>query len=465
MKRHLLLLIIIFFAAVSKTYAQSKTIDSLKNLLRNESEDSSRCLALAKLSREYLYFKTDTALLLAEQGLVISRKIHFPKGEARCLNCVANALSQIGNNSQALEFLIEVLKLSETIEDYQMVTMALGNIGIIYDGQKDYRKALKYYFESKAMAVRIGSEYSITANLINLGYTYEKLNQLDSARFYTNQAFEIAIKEKNSEFLSAILISLGNIYAKMQQNEVAISNYKQGFVYASAANFNEGICEASLGLAEALKNQKSGDSSLHYGRLSLFVAQKNGFIQWILNSSNFLAEYYKKDDLVDSAYVYLSISIAAKDSLFNQEKNQQIQNLSINETFRQQQIEAQKVEQAKEHSDNMQYAFMAMGLATFIIIFLLLTHNIIINEKWIHFLGVLGLLLLFEFLNLFLHPYISKITHHSPLLMLFVLVAIAALLIPQHHRIEKWIIEKMVARNKLLRNKTAQKVVLEAKEI
>jgi len=48
--------------------------------------------------------------------------------------------------------------------------------------------------------------------------------------------------------------------------------------------------------------------------------------------------------------------------------------------------------------------------------------------------------------------------------MLFVLVAIAALLIPQHHRIEKWVIKKMVARNKNLSFNAAKRKVTAPEE-
>jgi hypothetical protein len=89
----------------------------------------------------------------------------------------------------------------------------------------------------------------------------------------------------------------------------------------------------------------------------------------------------------------------------------------------------------------------------------LLSQSIIINEKWVRFLGVLALLLVFEFINLVIHPWLERITHHSPALMLLILVGIASLLIPLHHRIEKWIDHKMVSKNKRLRLSIARRIV------
>jgi hypothetical protein len=58
-------------------------------------------------------------------------------------------------------------------------------------------------------------------------------------------------------------------------------------------------------------------------------------------------------------------------------------------------------------------------------------------------MGLLGLLLLFEFISLFIHPHIADYTNHSPILMLLILVAIAALLVPAHHRLQKFVINKL----------------------
>jgi antibiotic biosynthesis monooxygenase (ABM) superfamily enzyme len=73
-----------------------------------------------------------------------------------------------------------------------------------------------------------------------------------------------------------------------------------------------------------------------------------------------------------------------------------------------------------------------------------LSHNFIINERLIHFLIVIALLIVFEFLNLLLHPFLEGITHHNPILMLLALVCMAALLVPLHHRLEKWAAHKLV---------------------
>ncbi|MES1226936.1 MAG: hypothetical protein ABUT20_66295, partial [Bacteroidota bacterium] len=69
-----------------------------------------------------------------------------------------------------------------------------------------------------------------------------------------------------------------------------------------------------------------------------------------------------------------------------------------------------------------------------------------------------------EFINLLIHPFLERVTNHSPSIMLIALVAIASLLIPLHHRMEKWIKEKMTEKNKKIRLENAKKTIEQLEE-
>jgi hypothetical protein len=98
-------------------------------------------------------------------------------------------------------------------------------------------------------------------------------------------------------------------------------------------------------------------------------------------------------------------------------------------------------------------------LVTLAIFFFLFSYSTVANQRLIRFLGVLSLLIVFEFLNLLLHPFLGDITHHQPLLMLGAMVCIAALLIPFHHKLEHWITHRMVEKNNKIRLAAAKKTI------
>ncbi|MBK7308277.1 MAG: hypothetical protein IPI88_15470 [Chitinophagaceae bacterium] len=118
--------------------------------------------------------------------------------------------------------------------------------------------------------------------------------------------------------------------------------------------------------------------------------------------------------------------------------------MTFEEDLRQQEVAAEKLKEEEQRKQNIQYALIALGIIVLLTLYLLLSRSFITNTKLIEFFGVVALLIVFEFLNLLLHPFLERVTHHSPVLMLLALVCIAALLVPLHHKVEKGATLKLV---------------------
>ncbi|MDB5191875.1 MAG: Tetratricopeptide repeat-containing protein [Segetibacter sp.] len=144
---------------------------------------------------------------------------------------------------------------------------------------------------------------------------------------------------------------------------------------------------------------------------------------------------------------YLELTRLAQDSLNNRENQKKMQALNIEEKLRQQDKQQEEEKAKEQRVHHLQYAAIAFTVVILLIVFLLLSHSVIANQTSIRFLGVLSLLIVFEFLNLLLHPYLGDLTHHQSIFMLGAMVIIAALLIPLHHKLEHWIIHKLVEKN------------------
>ncbi|MGZ3764621.1 MAG: hypothetical protein ACXVA2_08140, partial [Mucilaginibacter sp.] len=140
---------------------------------------------------------------------------------------------------------------------------------------------------------------------------------------------------------------------------------------------------------------------------------------------------------------YLKIANAAKDSMFNAEIIKQVQRLSFNEAARQQEIIEEKHREDEDRVINLQLIGIAIFIPIFFL-FLLFLSKRRVHRKVIEFMGVLSLLLVFEFITLFIHPFVQHISNHLPVLELAILVGLAAILVPLHHRLTHWMHEKLV---------------------
>ncbi len=439
MKKSFIILLLFLYLT---GFAQIHQADSLKLLLKTEIADSTRVLFMAELAETYWYSNPDTSFLIAQQGFTLARQIGFVLGEANCLRNIGVVLDLSGDYPAALEHYLQALKKYESLNDLRGMIKIYADIGAVYSEQGDYDIAISYTWKSKALAESIDRPDLSIIGLINLGDFYEKLNKLDSALICTNQAYVLTIRY-NELFVSGIaLTNLGNIHSKMQQGNIALSYYHQSLSLLKGTVDYEAACESTLGMAKIFADAGKADSALHYSRLSLASAYASGFTKRILNASSFLANYFKGLNLVDSAYHYLGITMAAKDSLFSQEKVRKVQNLNFLEQIRQQEI-AETIRQTQEKRKER---IQMLGVGTFIPFFfgiLILFSKWTIKRKTIRFFGLLGVLLLFEFIAYLLDPFIVSLSHGIPVLNLLFLVILASLLVPLDSWMEDWINEKL----------------------
>jgi magnesium-transporting ATPase (P-type) len=179
----------------------------------------------------------------------------------------------------------------------------------------------------------------------------------------------------------------------------------------------------------------------------------------ISNVAESLKKIYSNSNNRDSAFYYAEMQIAYKDSVGNQKRIAEMQNISFAQQLRDIDEETRARQDIEQRRQNIQFVSTALGIIILLILYLLLSHSFITNTKLITFFGIIALLVVFEFLNLILHPFLERITHHSPLLMLLGLVCIAALLVPLHHRLEKWATHKLVEKNKKVRLMAARRTI------
>jgi len=372
MKIKLSLSILLFLLQSFFAYGQISKTDSLKQLLDSEKQDTSRVNLFFNLAVAYQLSKPDTALVIAQQGLSLARKINFKPGEGRCLLVTANIFTITGNYPQALEIQLEALKLFEDIHDDKRMAATLANISDVYFYEGDYRRSIEYSTKAISIQRKLHFSSALCIALINLGDTYQKTNQLDSAFIYSREGYALALSIKDVNRIGEGMSNLGDLYLKTGQPDSAMSYYRSSIEQYKQIDNDDGSCDAYLGMAKLFLKAGKTDSCLHYAGLSLSIAKNAGFTDKIMEAGNFLAAYYKSVRNVDSAYAYQSVTIAAKDSLFSQQKANQVQSMSYSEIVRQQQI-ADAGERAKAQ---LKQNMLLGGLATlFIVAFILYRNN------------------------------------------------------------------------------------------
>ncbi len=444
------------------TDAQINTKDSLKILLQKGKQDTNRVIQLVDLGQANRAVKPDTSLRLAEEALTLSKRIGYSKGEASAYHLMGNAYRIIGNRPKAMEAILLGLKINEKMDNKEGMQVDLLQLGIIYKELEDYHEAIAYLSQAKKIDSELNNKNPFI--FLNLGDTYLRLKQYDSARFYTQQGYEIANKNNALLAQANILSVMGGISSETGQKKLAMEYYRLSILCSKQSDNFRGLSGTFLNMADLFQLEGKKDSTLFYANQAFKISKSGGFSDKLLNASNFLSLYYKNNGNKDSAFFYLELATVLKDTLFKQQRINQLYSLAFDEKNRQSEIAAAELKAKEERQHNLQYAAIAIGLITMIILFFALSRSIIVKTKFIEFFSVLELLAVFEFINLLIHPYLAHLTNDSPVLMLGVLIAIGALLIPLHHKLEKWITNIMVEKNKKIRLAAAKKTIQQLEE-
>ena len=144
--------------------------------------------------------------------------------------------------------------------------------------------------------------------------------------------------------------------------------YWEAISYSTSSHNLQSLSLTLKGLANISREKNQIDSALYFARLSLNIVQNNKshfqasgeFAEsYIAEISPLIADLYRRQNQLDSAYHYLMLSVTLKDSLFNNQKIRDIQNMAFNEATRiQKEAQLKEEEQQRATTRLKTYAFL-----------------------------------------------------------------------------------------------------------
>jgi len=364
--------------------------------------DTSRLKMLTSLTSAYAfelhYYNSDSALHYAQQAMQLVQKMKGSsnyKKRAEAGNSAqlislqetsAYLLHSLGNYPGALEMRLENLKLVENDKDKFKLVNALGSITGEYLSMKDYQSMLNYAKQQDAVVATLNARdtryrVSLYWSKTNMAAANYRLNNLSPALTYVNEALSIdSIDVGNIAYCRQLL---ADIYSAMNKNDSALSNYRY-IISVAPAWTGLWIPLAQAGMAKVFQKTNQLDSALLYGRQALNNFQNNNLnlrswgensLYYVAEISPLLAELYKANNQPDSAYKYLQLSIAAKDSLYNTDKIRQFQTIGFNEANRRLQLELQSKEEKQRYETKIKMYGLFGIITGFVVLAFVLYRN------------------------------------------------------------------------------------------
>ncbi len=445
---------------IKTSHAQKLKTDSIWQLIEKAKDDSSTMELLHPLNAYYQSISIDSNILFDKKVLALAdkRKSIFLQQFAT-IN-IAYPFYRMADYNKVQEYISKAYRLLEKNPNDIVLGMIYNTYSLI---EVDTLKKIDYLRKTITI-IKNNNKPSNGKILVfnNIARYFAHTGMIDSASYYSNMANEMMLKMKdNTNTYASINVTLGIISLAKNENDIAYSYFKRALWSAEKSQLPTQLLRAYQGLFSYFEETKQIDSALFYQQKTVQLNSSQTFVKSKIEPAKWLYKYYLQKGNKDSTIKYMNSFIGLNDSVNNTTKLIQVQKAKFEEDLKQHDLEIAQQEEKERRNHNIQLAITAIGILSAVILFLLLSRSIIVSHKLVEFLSVLVLLVVFEFINLLIHPWLEKITHHSPVLMLLGLVGIAALIIPLHHKLEHWTTQKLVEKNKAIRLANAKKTIEE----
>jgi len=342
--------------------------------LEHAKDDTTKIVAMAKLAAYYVQIQFDSTIFYARQTIDLAEKSNYTYGKFLGLLSIYNANNDVGNYSRALEIALQMLHIGEQLKNHRdsILAIAHANIGYVNREMGNYPEAITHFRQAIFLAEQPGEYISAQwGPFLQFAFIDMKKNQLDSALWYAKKGVALNSEANGGSGNGLALAILGNVYDSLGNHALAEKYYRQGIANARKLNRLYWLARLYNNLADMFRMTNQPDSCLHYALTSMQLCQEHKFANYALDASSIIVQMYEYEHNTDSAYKYLRVMVALKDSLFNQQKSLQFLMLNFDEKQHQKEIETTK----ERYLNQVRTIGLLAALGIFLLIAFILYRN------------------------------------------------------------------------------------------
>ena len=273
MNRKLLALIFIGFS----TYILSQeitTITDLKKELQNEVVDTTKVSLNLMIADSYLKINKDSAFFYFNKGLGLANKIDSKRQIAQLLYKIGVAYENQSNFEKAIKYYLEAVSIFDTLNNTAKVAGIYSYVAYSYSQLYIEDKAIEYYLKSLQAHKDIGDELGIAMIYLSFGELFYSKENFIQAKKYFKDALSIYIKLDDKNGISVCYTNLGNGTADSGDNEAGLAYYNKSIIIQEKINDQFGIGINYNNIGDCNIQLKKYDVALDYFSKSLSIAEK-----------------------------------------------------------------------------------------------------------------------------------------------------------------------------------------------
>ncbi|MBK7946556.1 MAG: hypothetical protein IPJ85_15225 [Flavobacteriales bacterium] len=331
-------------------------------------------------------------------------------------------------------------------------------LAVLYQRVGDNDGAMRYMRKALAFGMPPGIR---SRGLSTIARVFMDRGELDSALYYTKQVEMVNTPGEDPWTYAFSNGALAAVYAARHEADLAELHFKRAIAAADSFQLPLPLVQFAAGYSSLLLEQGRTAEAQAIAQLGFRSANGVRNPNILEKAAEALADAFKADGLADSAFYYAKLCIAYRDSVIATQNRSQLKTQLFAQQLKDMEDAKLRAEKVAARSRNIQFGIITLIVITLGIFLLVLSRTALVGARAIKNLSLIALLLFFEFINLLVHPFLDRITDHSPILTLLCMAAIAGLLIPLHHRMEKLITNMLVSKNNRVRLEAARRTIEE----
>ncbi|HYV90313.1 MAG TPA: tetratricopeptide repeat protein [Chitinophagales bacterium] len=270
-------------------------------------------------------------------------KIYEELGDKQNISANYNNIGIIyrnqGNYTEALTNYFIALRIDEEIGDKRGIAYDYNNIGIIYESQRNDTEALKNYFASLKIKEEIGDKQGIASEYGNIGNIYKNQGNYPEALKNFFAALKIDKEIGDKKVIASIYNGIGNVYYDQGNYHEALKNYFASLKIREEIGDKHGITSSCINIGNVFSKQAAFENTpaaeekyneaREYLNKGLLLSKEVGIKEGIMDSNKGLAELDRAQGNFAQALEHYKSYILYKDSILNEESNNEISRLKI----------------------------------------------------------------------------------------------------------------------------------------
>lgn len=386
MKKTVQLLFVVVICLLFQNTARSQSIvDSLLRVINTTPYDTVKIDCYNDLIFEYYGADNAQAIKYAKKSIALAEQADYNKGLANAHRYLGNVYEVMADYPKALHHAQISLEIAHEIGFKPAEAASLSNMGSIYERLNDYKKALEYQKKSLALCIELEHKEGTAMVYGNMGNIYTSIGALTQAIEYYEKCLAMNEELNNAFGIGLSLGNLGNIYLKKREYEKAIDYHERSLVIKEKIGHLPSIASSLVGMARAQLNIGKIEEAKKNFVKGIDIAREIQAIPTEKDANLGLYEVYKLLKNYERALMYHEEYTRLNDSVYNTQRNEELDQIRTQYALNQQEKELQQKAQEEklllqakaeaDHDRQQLIIYASVGVLILVIIFSLFLYN------------------------------------------------------------------------------------------